>query len=724
VILLYNLCCLFIFGPTNTTAKKTAKMRFVILVPVFIVIGLGLYSLIGWFVGYYDSNFLEMKYVPIAPLTALFFFLISSIILANTFFSGKPTIKKASFLAIIALMGIAILIVFKYAFDFDLDPESSLSKSNASVKGHQIGRMSPITGILFLMVLINLLLSIKTKYSEIQNTLFGWMYIVSGTGGGIIILGYLYKAPLLYGSSVIPVALVTAICFVLISVYFMFVQPSDCFPKKFFFGRDVKSILARNFFPLFVISLFVFGYVANFNILNNTNPVLSISMFTIIVSIVIGYIIIRIANKIGSKIEKLNNENNQLIIELDEKNEKLKEQYEEIESQNEELRQSNTELKKAKEKAEESDRMKTIFLANVSHELRTPLNGIIGFSGLLQKRDLEEEKIKQYSSIIDQSGKQLLTIINDLLDISSMDKDNIEIIRTKVDINGMMDELKTLYSQTRLQFKKEPIELATRYGADDFSFFSDEKRLKQIFINLLNNAYKFSKSGKIVFGYFFDNNSVVFFVEDKGIGIDPKNQEMIFDRFKQVESNFSRKYSGMGLGLSIVKNLVELMKGRIWLKSELGKGSTFYFSFSLENNDHNLIIRNASEIKNLNVLIVEDEDVNAEYLSEVLKGKVKKTMIACGGFQAIEMLKGGTEVDLVLLDIHMPGLDGVETFKMIRKSGNSVPVIAQTAFANTEDRERFIDIGFDGYLSKPMTEAQLVDEISKVVSLKVKSIES
>jgi len=178
------------------------------------------------------------------------------------------------------------------------------------------------------------------------------------------------------------------------------------------------------------------------------------------------------------------------------------------------------------------------------------------------------------------------------------------------------------------------------------------------------------------------------------------------------------------LGLSIVKNLVELMKGRIWLKSELGKGSTFYFSFSLENNDHNLIIRNASEIKNLNVLIVEDEDVNAEYLSEVLKGKVKKTMIACGGFQAIEMLKGGTEVDLVLLDIHMPGLDGVETFKMIRKSGNSVPVIAQTAFANTEDRERFIDIGFDGYLSKPMTEAQLVDEISKVVSLKVKSIES
>lgn len=381
------------------------------------------------------------------------------------------------------------------------------------------------------------------------------------------------------------------------------------------------------------------------------------------------------------------------------------------------LKKTEQELLKAKEKAEESDRLKSAFLANMSHEIRTPMNGIIGFSEMFLKKGITDEKREFYANIVINSSKQLLSIVNDILDISRIESDKIEINIERVCINELIMEL---FAFHKAQALNQSITLFPYKGLkDDESFIqTDKTRLRQIITNLLSNAFKFTTSGSIRFGYVQEKNELKFFVKDTGIGIDPSMHEIIFDRFRQVETSLTRKYSGTGLGLSICKRLIELLGGKIWLESKLGEGSTFYFTLPYESKSDEKASRSGFTPEEINencftVLIVEDEETNYLYLEEILSDYEIKTMHAHNGKEAVDICRTNPNINLVLMDIKMPVLNGYEALKEIKSFNPELPVIAQTAYAMAEDKEKAMRSGFKGYLAKPIDKGIFMEYIDK-----------
>lgn len=277
-------------------------------------------------------------------------------------------------------------------------------------------------------------------------------------------------------------------------------------------------------------------------------------------------------------------ENKKLLTELQFKNHELEAYNEELIATTMALQETNTELIEAKQKAEESDRLKSAFLANMSHEIRTPMNGIIGFSEMIAMPSLDDEKRSYYSGIIIKSSNQLLSIVNDILDISRIETGQILVNKEQVDINEFIDELFSFYTPQAKE-KELSLENDKLYTNEACVFVCDVTKLRQVFTNLLSNAIKFTHSGGIKFGYTENNGKIVFYVTDTGIGIALENYENIFDRFRQVETALARKYGGTGLGLSISKALVEHMGGQIWLDSELDLGSTFSFTIPIQKNN-------------------------------------------------------------------------------------------------------------------------------------------
>jgi len=255
----------------------------------------------------------------------------------------------------------------------------------------------------------------------------------------------------------------------------------------------------------------------------------------------------------------------------------LKEKNQRIKAQNEDYKRLNEELLKAKEKSEESDRLKTAFLQNMSHEIRTPMNAIVGFSSMLEEPDLSPEELKNYLSIIVNSSNQLLSIVTDIITISSIDTKQMSVNVEKVTINNLMDHLLSIFNN---QASNINIELIVKKPLPDESseIYTDQTKLTQILSNLLSNALKFTPHGCIEFGYQLKTNELEFYVKDDGIGIYPDQHEIIFERFRQADLSTTRKYGGSGLGLSISKGFVELLGGKIWLESEPDKGSTFFFT--------------------------------------------------------------------------------------------------------------------------------------------------
>lgn len=241
------------------------------------------------------------------------------------------------------------------------------------------------------------------------------------------------------------------------------------------------------------------------------------------------------------------------------------------------------ELRLAKQKAEEADRLKSAFLANMSHEIRTPLNGILGFASLLQKQNLPAPKTHEYLRIIEQSGKQLLTVINDIIDISKIEAGQLKIQKTSFSLNSLILDLYAFYQYQSKLTEKPNLTLKAEPQNGDFIVVNDKNRLRQVFINLLDNAVKFTDSGFVKYGYEIvakddAHQFVRFYVSDTGIGLSQSKQQIIFERFRQVDFESTRQYGGTGLGLSISKALIEMMGGSIWVKSQPGKGATFYFT--------------------------------------------------------------------------------------------------------------------------------------------------
>ncbi len=380
-------------------------------------------------------------------------------------------------------------------------------------------------------------------------------------------------------------------------------------------------------------------------------------------------------------------------------------------------------LIKAMEKAEESDRLKSSFLANMSHEIRTPMNGIIGFADLITKPDLSNEKKEYYVDIIKSSTSRLLRLLTDIIDLSKIDARQIEIHQSPFNMNVLIDQV---VREAKLNVKNTPlseVEVLTRNALPKnlSMFISDGIRLKQILLNLINNAMKFSSDGPVEIGYEYKrDDGVVLYVKDSGIGIPREKQTMIFERFRQVDETTKRSFEGAGLGLSIAKGLVEMLDGKIWLESEPGKGSTFYVSlpiFTREQLHEKETISSEADsfnISGMRILIVEDDSVNRELLKEYFLGMEKYVQFAVDGKEGIEMFRRAPDIDLVLMDMKLPDMGGMEVTRHIKKINPNIKVIAQTAYAMSNDREKFTKEGCDGYIEKPYDINKLFQLIQSV----------
>ncbi len=384
------------------------------------------------------------------------------------------------------------------------------------------------------------------------------------------------------------------------------------------------------------------------------------------------------------------------------------------------LMQIENELKEARDKAKESDRLKTSFLANMSHEIRTPMNGILGFANLLRDPDLDEEKRDLYLKHIDHSSQQLLNIIDDIIDISKIESEQLKISNKPVRINGILDEIySSFFHRIRGDApgqKKVAFYLKKGNQSHDFTIVADDFRLSQVFNNLIANAIKFTKEGQITFGYNLKQNRYIeFFVSDTGIGIPNNKVKLIFDRFGQVNQERSLQPSGTGLGLPISKSLVDLMGGEMWVESVVGEGSTFYFTLPLvvkdmAEDDRVLLSNKSYNWTHKSILVAEDEELNWFFIREMLRQTGAVVHRARNGHEVVELTRD-LAPDAILMDIKMPEMNGIEAARLIRAFNKKVPIIAQSAFVMAEEKDESLLAGCNHFVTKPLDRTTIMELI-------------
>ncbi len=388
------------------------------------------------------------------------------------------------------------------------------------------------------------------------------------------------------------------------------------------------------------------------------------------------------------------------------------------------------ELIKAKEKAEQSDRLKSAFLANMSHEIRTPMNGILGFANLLKEPDLTGKEQQEYIRIIEKSGKRMLNIIHDIVDISKIEAGLMDVEIKELNINEQIEYIYTFF-KPEAEAKGLQLSFKNALSSKEAIIKTDREKFYAIFTNIVNNAIKYTVEGSIEFGYILktvtplaersQSTELEFFVKDTGMGIRQEQMEMIFERFRQGDDLTNRFNEGTGLGLSISKAYVEMLGGKIRVESEEGKGSTFYFTMPYhvapqEKPAINKVVTvdaEAYQIDNLNILIAEDDEDSETLISIVVKKFSKKVMKVQTGPEAIEACRNNPDLDLVLMDIRMPGMNGYNATRQIRQFNKEVIIIAQTAYGLKGDKQKAIDAGCNDYISKPIDSELLRELIQK-----------
>lgn len=380
------------------------------------------------------------------------------------------------------------------------------------------------------------------------------------------------------------------------------------------------------------------------------------------------------------------------------------------------LQQQNLALIKAKEKAEESDRLKSAFLANMSHEIRTPMNGIMGFAELLKSPNISGDSQKKYIEVIEKSGLRMLDILNDLIDISKIEAGQIEVKNEMVDVDKLMKDL-LLFFLPDSRKKGLLLKLNNQLPKEFYQIETDKTKLGQVITNLLKNAMKFTPKGSIEFGCTLEGNMCKFYVKDTGTGIDKKLQMKIFERFRQGDEQTPGITEGVGLGLAISKAYVELMGGAIYVDSEPGKGATFYFTVpvrsatsSREKEEEK--IRKAAEVHCSDVLIAEDDENSYLYLKTLLENNNISTIHAKDGIEAINTMENNPFIRIVLMDIKMPRMNGLEAIKKIRTVRPEIPIIAQSAFITEEDIQKAYQAGCTDYIKKPIERRTLLNKIA------------
>ena len=377
-----------------------------------------------------------------------------------------------------------------------------------------------------------------------------------------------------------------------------------------------------------------------------------------------------------------------------------------------------------KNKAEESERLKTSFLANMSHEIRTPLNGIVGFTELIVKHVPNDPKLETYTSIIKSCSRDLLNIVGDILDYSKLEANKISLNSENISVANVLDTLNLQYSKQIDSLAQRGVELRFAKNHSNIEVFADQQRTKQIIINYINNAVKFTSSGYIEVGAFTIDNKAVIYVKDTGIGIAKERHKDVFERFIQVDSP-EKKYGGTGLGLAISKGLASLMHGQVWVESELNKGATFYLSLPLSNKHYNqyLSVKSAQGIvlpdtinwSNKTLLVVEDDKNTIELIKSFLQSTQIKIITFDNPKDAI-LFAAENELHAVLMDIQLPGdMDGFEASKILKQQNPSVPIIIHTAFYTGEEKEKAIRAGGAACISKPYESKVLLTELARIL---------
>jgi signal transduction histidine kinase/CheY-like chemotaxis protein len=386
-------------------------------------------------------------------------------------------------------------------------------------------------------------------------------------------------------------------------------------------------------------------------------------------------------------------------------------------------------LEISKHKAEESDKLKSSFLANLSHEIRTPMNAIIGFSDLLANPDLDENDKAEYLKIINRSGTNLVSIIEDLIEMSKIDAHQIKPKYKGINLNKCIRELYETIKITIPKDKKIDFYVIECLNPIEKYLLTDVTKLKQILVNLIANAIKFTDEGSISFGYEVNENdgTVVFIVKDTGRGIDEKNLNAIFDRFLRIEDHFHAESSGLGLGLAISKAYIEMLGGSIAVHSSFGNGSIFTFKIPLVFDESEKKIKTKTNAGfyhnsgNETILIAEDDNINFLLLKKILQLRNYTVLRANNGQEAVDICMVNKDIDLVFMDVKMPVMNGLDAFKIIKKTNPDLIVIAQTAYSSAEDKEMILNLGFKNYITKPLNKEKIFELLDEFFVVKNKN---
>lgn len=382
------------------------------------------------------------------------------------------------------------------------------------------------------------------------------------------------------------------------------------------------------------------------------------------------------------------------------------------------------ELITAKEKAEESDLLKSAFLANMSHEIRTPMNSIVGFANLLSEENLDEETRKEYIERVNRNSEQLLALISDIIDLAKIESNLLSVQYSSIYLENLFKDLVNFGEQQLRQRNRKEITLVydPDPGAPEMKIESDLIRITQILQNLVNNAVKFTRRGTITIGYRLQDNATLrFFVKDTGTGIDRENFDIIFDQFRQLDGSNIRKYGGTGLGLAICRNLAALLKGKIWVESEMGTGSEFYVEIPYKAGSTVLssksdMVKQQDLAGEIRVLLVDDDPDNLLLLKTLLRNEGFQALTADSGYRALEILDREVLPDLVLLDLQMPVMSGLQTLQIIREKYPGLKVAGQSAYALDSEQERTMMSEFDAYITKPYDRNALFNMIGKLIA--------
>jgi PAS domain S-box-containing protein len=378
-------------------------------------------------------------------------------------------------------------------------------------------------------------------------------------------------------------------------------------------------------------------------------------------------------------------------------------------------------LQQETNKAKTSDHLKSSFLANMSHEIRTPMNSIIGFSNLLASEQIPDIQKKDFIHYIRTSSEVLLNLVDDIIDIAKIEAGELKIIKKDCNVFSLGEELLKTSEEIKKKFNKQHLQLIFNpdKNLNELILKTDPFRLRQILVNLINNAIKFTEKGSVEFGFnVIEDRQIEFYVKDTGIGLSRDELVLIFERFKRTSRSEEENIVGTGLGLAISKNLVQLLGGEMWVNSIPGSGTTFQFTLPYLRTtnlttDSRIHIDHGNEYNwnGKTILIVEDDLNSFKFLTALLKKTHVEIIHATSGIRAIEICKNNEKIDLIIMDIQLPEMDGIEATKIIRKTLR-IPVIAQTAFAMAGDKERLQQAGFDDYISKPIDIQQLLSTIN------------